>query len=222
MGVLADSEVRMGQVREVTSLEMLDAALCEDRALDTAEQEAALGLLMIEPTAWPISVLPTRLVTGEPLRTRIAARAALAAELMRALRPHAHAAEAVARVERWLLAQCYANGCMVGECAHAGVAVMRYLAASGRPDAPERLARHIEGIRQRRDGSGRWQGLPFFYTLLALSECGAIAADELRYTAPACERALIRIQPDDPYAPRRQAILRRALTPLQLQETEHG
>lgn len=208
----------MDRVMETISLADLALAFVGGRGLSASALAAALDLLMTGPAAWSTSELPRRLITGEPLRTLIAARATLAAELMRALQPFPSAALTRVRTERWLLTQCYANGCMIGECAHASIAVMRYLAVCERPDAADRLARHIELLRQRRDGQGRWRGMPFYYALLALQTDAPTARDELLYAAPACKRALHLLRPADPYTPRRQAILQVALA---LAKPEH-
>jgi hypothetical protein len=157
-----------------------------------------------------------RLFTGEPLRTKLAARSVLSAEAARLLAllglPGEWTAGPLRRVRVPLLQACYAQGCAVGECAHAQVALMRYLALGEIDDAEQRLAAHLLVLVQHRDGRGRWKRFPFYYTLLTLSEIDLAAAlAELRYAAPAAERCLERSPADGPLARRRRLAVQRAL-----------
>lgn len=78
---------------------------------------------------------------------------------------------------------CFANGCVVGECAHASIAFRRYFMAYDPEAAREKNRPTLETLKQRRDGEGRWRGFPFYFTLLWLSELpGDTACDELSYT----------------------------------------
>jgi hypothetical protein len=102
---------------------------------------------------------------------------------------------------------------MVGECAHSGIGLMRYVAAKDGDRAHDWLERHVKRLSARRDGTGRWKGLPFYYTLLALSEIDLPAArQELGYAVPACERVLKRRSRADSTARRRRGIVHRALS----------
>jgi len=63
-----------------------------------------------------------------------------------------------------------------------------------------------------RDGKGKWDGFPFFYTLLLLTEADdPLATQELTYAAPVCEKQLTQNWHSDPISMRRQEILSRAL-----------
>jgi hypothetical protein len=120
---------------------------------------------------------------------------------------------ALERANRWMRDSCYAaHFCVAGECAHAGLGFMRYLAAGGLEDAEPRLDAHVEVLSRHRDGKGRWKRFPFYYTLLALCEADLPAAvEELRYAAPACERLLNRSSGNGAVSQRRRAIVQRAL-----------
>jgi hypothetical protein len=97
-------------------------------------------------------------------------------------------------------------------CGSCSVAYWRHLAAGGLDLQEKRLTNGLKHLRGRRDGKGRWQGFPFYYTLLALNEMelpGAVR--ELKYAAPACERALQHKPPTSKYDKRRQLLLGRVL-----------
>jgi hypothetical protein len=157
-----------------------------------------------------------RLFTGEMLRTQLAARNVLTAEVARGLFVLLPATpgvrEALERANRWLLGMCFAGSCVLGECAHSTVAWMRYLAVGALADAESRLEAHLQVLSQYRDRRGRWKRFPFYYTLLALSEIDLPAAvAEMRYAAPACERSLRRWGADTPRVRRQKVILERVL-----------
>lgn len=99
-------------------------------------------------------------------------------------------------------------------CGKCSVALWRHLAAGGLEQVGPRrwLAAGVKGLRTRRDGQGRWRGLPFYYALLALSEIDLPAAvGEMKYAAPLCERLLKRSPRRDKYARRRRALAERVL-----------
>ncbi len=155
-----------------------------------------------------------KLFTGEKPQTRLLFRNTLTTETARLLALLGNGNQVtLERANTWLLRQCFAKDyCVVGECAHSGIGWMRYLVVSGLPDAADRLEKHITILAQRRDGKGRWQGFPFYYTLLALSEISLPAAKiELHYALPACERAIRRSSETDKYIQRRRAIVERIL-----------
>jgi hypothetical protein len=157
-----------------------------------------------------------RLYSGEKLKTRFAAGHILNAQAARALflldAPTPGAQEAIRRTDQRLRQACFATSCIVGECAHATVGLMRYLAAGGLDDAERRLNAYLGTLSQQRDGQGRWRRFPFYYTLLALSEIDLPQAiQERQYAAPACERYLRRATHDDTIGWRRQAIMQRNL-----------
>jgi len=156
-----------------------------------------------------------RLYTGERLRTKLAAWNVLTAEAARILillgscEPDVVAS--VSRARGWLDVSCFAaRACVSGECAHSSAAYLRLVAAV--PGEPVRLARSIAVVRDHRDGAGRWDRFPFYYTLLALTEApGQAATDELRYAFPACERVRRRGHHDPIVESRRQRVLECAL-----------
>jgi len=153
-----------------------------------------------------------RLFTGERLRTKLAARNILTAEAARALLLFDIGGDILERTNRWLLGQCFASACTVGECAHSTIGLMRYLAVGGLADSEKRANAHIAVLSQHRDGQGRWRRFPFYYTLLALCETDLPAAvEEMRYAAPACERFLRRSPRDELFAPRQRAVVERVL-----------
>lgn len=158
-----------------------------------------------------------RLFTGEKLKTRLATRNVLGSEAARALVLLAAPQETAGileRLNRNVLQACYARSCVIGECAHSAVGLMRYLATGGVEDAEQRLQAHVQTLSQQQDGKGRWKRFPFYYTLLALLEIDLPSVrDEMRYSAPACERYLRRspTPTDDVFYQRRRAIVQRVL-----------
>lgn len=157
-----------------------------------------------------------RLFTGEHVRTRFAANAIRCAECARALilldSPTVDGVMALEEARRRLVGKCFTDGCTLGECAHASIAWLRYLAVTDFPDTRRRLETGLKVINSLRDANGRWKELPFYYTLLMLSEQDSPAARrELRYAAPACERLLAMRSLDEVYGQRRRAVLERVL-----------
>ncbi len=156
------------------------------------------------------------LFTGERLRIRLAANAIRFEEGARALilldSPTVDGVLALEEARRHLAGKCFTDGCCEGECAHAMVGWLRYLAVTDLPDTERRLEAGLRQVKGLRDATGRWKGLPFYYTLLMLSEQDSPAARrELRYAAAACEK-LLPMQPlDEVYGQRRRAVLERVL-----------
>jgi hypothetical protein len=158
----------------------------------------------------------TRLFTGEKLRTKLATRNVLTAEAGRVLAllgdPSPGVRGALERADGWLSRQCFAGTCTIGECAHSMAGLMRYLAAGEGAGREARLEGHVRTLSRCRNGKGRWQRFPFYYTLLALTEIDLpVAVEELRYAAPACRRFLRREADEDAYARRCRAVVQRAL-----------
>jgi hypothetical protein len=209
------------------TLDALDEAFFRGQSLpQTLRAEVAAWLVGCQTQAGPDAgtFAPTetghmedvRLYSGEKLKTHFAAVHILSAEAARALLlldvPTPGAREAIRRTDQRLRRACFATSCIVGECAHATVGLMRYLAAGGLDDAERRLNAHLGMLSQQRDGQGRWRRFPFYYTLLALSEIDLpLAVQERQYAAPACERYLRRATHDDDIGRRRQAIMQRSL-----------
>jgi len=156
------------------------------------------------------------LFTGERLRTKLATWNVLSAEAARLLVLFGHgdaaAREGVERAMSWLNVACFVrDDCAIGECAHSFVSHMRFTSVLD-PSSPS-LVRRVGVIREHRDGKGRWERFPFYYTVLLLSELvGEAARSELRYAVPACERALSRGAQNKAYQARRRVLLERIIT----------
>jgi len=209
------------------TLDGVNAAMFQERALIQAEMQAVFKWLagrqyrsgphagLFAPTQGDYDA-GVRLFTGEKLKTLLAARNVLGAEAARALAlfdlPAPEAQDVIQRLDRNLLQACYSRACVLGECAHSAVGLMRYLATGKVDGAEQRLLMHIQTLARQRDGQGRWKRFPFYYTLLALLEIDLPSArDEMHYTAPACERYLRRSPTDDVFDQRRRAVVQRVL-----------
>lgn len=123
------------------------------------------------------------LFSGETLHTQFAAHHILLVETAYALLRLAHPSKArqfaMEVFERELEGVCFTSTCLQGECAHATIAWLRYLLAAGRD--PEH---HFALLASRRDGKGRWNGFPTYYTLYMLAETTHPSAlAERRYAA---------------------------------------
>ncbi len=160
------------------------------------------------------------LYTGEPIRTRLAARRILEFETARLLlRTRTTDPSLLAWIRQThdsSLQQCYAaHGCVAGECSLVAIAFTRYVAASPWDPSGQLLARQIQNLRHLRDTDNRWARVPFYYTLLTLLECAPICAtarDELRFARPRCRQASRWIRVAQPYRHRREEILEAIVT----------
>jgi hypothetical protein len=100
-------------------------------------------------------------------------------------------------------------------CGKCSVGLWRNLLAGGLNRREERLRRGALHLRSMRDGEHGWRKFPFWYTVLALSEMdNGEAKAELRYAAPALERAASRAVPSAIYARRRHELASRTLNDL--------
>lgn len=100
-------------------------------------------------------------------------------------------------------------------CGKCSVGLWRNLLAGGLDRQEERLRRGALHLRSMRDGANQWRRFPFWYTVLSLSETdSAEARAELKYAAPALERAASRAVPSSPYARRRHEVAVRTLNRL--------
>ena len=100
-------------------------------------------------------------------------------------------------------------------CGKCSVGVWRNLLAGGLDRREERLERGASHLRSMRDGEHQWRRFPFWYTVLALSEMdSAEARTELKYAAPALERAASRAVPSTVYGRRRHELAVRTLNGL--------
>jgi hypothetical protein len=100
-------------------------------------------------------------------------------------------------------------------CGKCSVGLWRNLLAGGLDRHEERLRRGALHLRSMRDAEHQWRKFPFWYTVLALSEMdNAEARKELKYVAPALERAASRAVPSGVYARRRRELAIRTLNAL--------
>jgi hypothetical protein len=100
-------------------------------------------------------------------------------------------------------------------CGKCSVGLWRNLLAGGLDRHEERLRRGASHLRSMRDGEHQWRRFPFWYTVLALSEMDATEArTELKYAAPALERAATAAIPSARYARRRHELAVRTLNNL--------
>jgi hypothetical protein len=97
-------------------------------------------------------------------------------------------------------------------CGICTASLWRHLAVGGLSKSKQRLGAGLKVLRKYRDGTGKWRRFPLYYTLLALNEIeGRLALDELRYTAPLCERLLKRYKGKNKIATRRRTLLQHIL-----------
>ena len=107
---------------------------------------------------------------------------------------------------------CYSKFCPKGECKSLTIAYMRYLSTCNEKDTGLRLKPFLTKLVDYRDGKGKWNGFPFYYTLLMLSEVtDPLATQELQYAALLCEKQRAQNWPRDPFSIRRQSIITQAL-----------
>jgi hypothetical protein len=100
-------------------------------------------------------------------------------------------------------------------CGKCSVGLWRNLLSGGLNRCEERLRHAALHLRSVRDGEHGWRKFPFWYTVLALSEMGTNEAqEELKYAAPALERAATRPVASAVYARRRQQLAVRTLGSL--------
>jgi hypothetical protein len=100
-------------------------------------------------------------------------------------------------------------------CGKCSVGLWRNLLAGGLDRREERLRAGAAHLQSVRDGDHGWLKFPFWYTVLALSEMDSAAAKaELKYAAPALERAASRAMPSAIYARRRHELAVRTLNGL--------
>jgi len=163
-----------------------------------------------------------RVFTGERLSSWAGTAHVLGEEACRALLlldgPTASAQAALQRASAPMVAKL---GQVVrpGEycCGTCSVSVWRHMAAGGLDGADQQcwLEGGLRTLVAHRTGDGRWRRYPFYYTVLALTEIGLPGArEELRYAAPALERAARRDPGQEVYAVRRRALAERALAQL--------
>lgn len=205
----------------LATLDIVNEAFLYEQPLPAAHREAFAEQIVSQSSklsqTTEVFTEGLRLFSGEKLRTRFAARHILQEESARVLTLLAartvDTRKTLGQINASLLKACFAQSCVKGECAHATIGLLRYLAA-GRLDKREtRLNTHLRTLSQHRDGNSQWEHFPFYYTLLALTEIDLpLAIQEMHYAAPTCEQQLRRISTEDPVSQRRRAILQRVLS----------
>jgi hypothetical protein len=97
-------------------------------------------------------------------------------------------------------------------CGPCTAAYWRNLAAGGLKNQKKRLEMGMKYLFKMRDGKSRWRRMPFYYTLLALSEIDSHPAkEELRYAAPGLEKLLKRYQNKNKFEKRRRKLIEHIL-----------
>jgi hypothetical protein len=97
-------------------------------------------------------------------------------------------------------------------CGMCTPAYWRNLAAGGLKNQKKRLELGMKYLYKMRDGKGRWRRMPFYYTLLALSEINSpLAKEELRYAIPGLEKLLKRLHDKNKYEARRRKLFEQIL-----------
>lgn len=196
------------------------------RAVPTADLEAAARFIASrqgQPGSYRGLFAPTeaeyrdgiRLYTGERVRSGAGTAHILSEEAMRALlilgveTPETVAALGRAREAFAAMMPPAPAGRYC--CATCSAALWRHLGAARYSDAESRLVDGLSSLKSRRK-DGAWRSFPFHYTVLALLGIDLPeATDELRYCAPAMERALRGRSKDPVLASRRRAVLEKAL-----------
>jgi len=228
----------MGLVNKTSlagTIDALNEAFFLGRALSRAQrQEAAEWIASRQglPGSYAGMFAPTqkdqaktfRVFTGEGGLGRAGMRHVLGEEACRALIlldvPDRKVRDALSRgsagmIERMADRRNRASGTYC--CGRCSAALWRHLAVGGLTGAEQLLAAGLKTLKAHRDPAkpGRWRRFGFWYTLLALSEIDRPSARaELRYAAPACERALRRSATGDTYPQRRKELARRILALL--------
>ena len=97
-------------------------------------------------------------------------------------------------------------------CGKCTAAYWQNLAAGGLKYQERRLNKGMKILNKLRDGKGRWRRMPYYYTLLALSEIDSpLAKKELEYAAPGLEKLLKRIKDKNKYDMRRRLLIENVL-----------
>ena len=158
------------------------------------------------------SELKFKLFSGEPLKTSIANNHLPMIEAVRILKlldAQGHdSTQAIHLANQRMEKMCYSLFCAKGECKALTIAYMRYISLDGTGNSASKINTHLANLAHHRDRKGRWSGFPFFYTLLMLLEItDPLAAEELQYALPACEKLQVQLGPGDPITKRRKKIL---------------
>jgi hypothetical protein len=97
-------------------------------------------------------------------------------------------------------------------CVTCSCAFWRRISAAPLDGSERILEAAVKTLKSLRNGKGRWNKFPFYYTLLALNDIELPSAyQELRYAAPACERILKKATKTDKISNRRRILAERIL-----------
>jgi hypothetical protein len=97
-------------------------------------------------------------------------------------------------------------------CGTCDPALWRHITAGGLQGSDEWLVNGMKVLTGFRDGKGRWQRFPYFWTMLALAEMDfPLAIAEMRYAAGVGEKYLVRKKPSNPTTRRRTVVIERVL-----------
>lgn len=100
-------------------------------------------------------------------------------------------------------------------CGRCSVAVWRHILAGGFDRHEQRLRAGVSHLKKLRDGKGKWQYFPFWYTISALAEMDfPVAMAEIDYAKATLRRAASKTNSKDEFDRRRSEIARRALAKL--------
>jgi hypothetical protein len=162
-----------------------------------------------------------RLFTGEKLGTRAGIAHILGEEAARALillgTPHPNERAALERASMGMVRRLQeherpeSGRYCCGKCT---CALWRHLSVGGLRgvDAERWIEAGMKVLKSLRNGKGRWNVFPFYYTLLTLSDLDSLSAmAEMRYAAHLCERLLKRQTRDGCVETRRRIVMRRVL-----------
>lgn len=160
--------------------------------------------------------------TGEPIKSGASISHILGEESMRVLKllsPKGAEAKAALRQSVQLLKTMMRKSEEMGYnpgtfcCGNCTSAYWRNLLVNKPKDLSRRLDLGLKNLKGERMGNGKWKRYPFFHTVLVLTEMHSEEArTELRYAAPALERAVGRQQKVAPkFRARREALLERVL-----------
>lgn len=163
-----------------------------------------------------------KLFTGDKLTSRASIAHILGEESLRALyllkvddaKTKKAISESKAGIERAanstgnLEKMAYGTFC----CGKCTAALWRNVSAEGNSKNAKFFDSGIKYLKSFRDGKGKWNRFPFFYTLLALTDINTDSAkEEMKYASNVCEGYLNRKGKDDIYAKRKKEIARRVL-----------
>ena len=157
-----------------------------------------------------------RLITGEKLATKLAVKnikALQKARLLSSLKdPSTKDLNKLLALDDWITKQCFAEFCAVGECRQSSIAYLRYLGTFDDESTKSKVDSFVQILSEHRDDKGRWNGFPFYYTLLVLNELKTEGArKEIEYAFPACQRALKRVKESDEFYSTKHTTLVNAL-----------